>query len=128
MSNQNPYKDDEIRHLIPIPECLTPMELEYDKEGNRVYVDNSGFVFYALMREQDTAFYSFGDHDPQGDFAEDVVLERTVHCKNCGQRMRIDDVRAVYPKYNPSRLIYRCPCGTECRVTKPDRKYFDWSR
>lgn len=59
MSNLNPYKDDEIRQLIPIPECLTPMGLEYDENDNRVYVDNSGFVYYALMRNQDTAFYLF---------------------------------------------------------------------
>ena len=120
------YEYDEIRQLIPIPECLTPMELMENEEGNDVYADSSGYVFYALLRDKDTVFYSFSTNDPQGEFAGSVYLVQTVHCKNCGQRMAVDDIPAGSIP-NRHQLIYRCPCGTTCHPVSSRRGVYEWN-
>lgn len=114
MSNHE--RDLRIKQLIPIPECLTPIQYFPDA---KCYADVSGTVFYALLenqKDESIHFYSI-DCLGAGDFDDsEIQLERTVNCKNCGQRMVIEDI--PFDDGGPGILCvdmtYKCPCGTKC--------------
>lgn len=115
MSNKE--KDFRIKQLIPIPECLTPIRYFSDA---KCYADMSGLVFYALMENQEdeeTRLYSF-DCLGSGDFDSKIQMEKTVYCKNCGQRMSIEDIPFDGGETGAGILrvdmTYKCPCGTKC--------------
>lgn len=98
-----------------MPDNVTVMLKGYD-ENNEIFFDanESGWVVYfALTDDGELSVYAI-DQYCDGDFVEqnDVNLRRTVHCKQCGQRMTAVDFPAD-KLFVPSYIKpYSCNCGT----------------
>ena len=117
-------KDPKIKQLIPVPECRTP--LQYFSLDKCIY-DVSGTVFYALMEEQEeddeTCIYTFDDLGIGGIIdRHEIIFVQTIHCKRCGQRMKIAEIPCENFRGFPFRqdLTYTCPCGMKYHTVLED--------
>ena len=110
----NNEKDFRIKQLIPVPNEKTPLMYSPDI---KCFSDESGSMFYALMENQKDEEVRFYWIDCLGCGCIlglcEVILEDTVHCKKCGQRMKIQDV--PFEDYDGglinADITYRCRCG-----------------
>ena len=108
------------KQFIPVPEYLTPLgvgESEmYDMISNGECVF---FVFDKDTYEEDIEPKYYSCMPGFGGSSDEIALVPTVHCKECGQRMNVDDIPLPSGSWNipgvilHAKFAYSCNCGAK---------------
>ena len=106
------------KQFIPVPEYLTALSVG----ENELYdvVANGECAFIVIDSDVTDKGYEpkYYTCMPEcgSDYA-DIMLVPTVHCRECGQRMKVDDIPAPDGKWNIPGILakgsvrYTCNCG-----------------
>jgi len=109
-----------MNQFIPVPEYLTALAACENEDGIQVAFDVAACgctAMYSIDSKNETRGYII--NNTEGEF-DGFMTVKTMHCKECGQRMTVDDIPMpdkfngiweCYPGYFSKRIAYRCNCG-----------------